>query len=267
MELVGGRPGSSITNVPTTSTSIEMLRAQRAVFAQAVGAVVSNIGVVGQAVLTGALLFHIHPVLLGLPLLNLVAFLTESKSGALIVEASEASAADTRLAREHFSTATSYGFAKEVRVFGLATEIVGRHRKASDGPPAHGVGQLEARGVGGGRRVHRHQRPDGRHRLRRVAGAEESGTARGRRSGPHHAAHFPAQRPDRRHRPGHRPAQSDPAGRPAPPLAPRLRQGRSQAARRAGPPPPHAEGRDRPRGRVLHLPGHRSPRSCPTSPC
>jgi ATP-binding cassette, subfamily B, bacterial len=132
IELVAGLPGIEHHERPDYLDRIEMLRAQRAVFAQAVGAVVMNIGVVGQAALTGALLYHIHPVLLGLPLFNLVGFITESKSGALVVAASETSAADTRLAREHFSTATSYGFAKEVRVFGLAAEIVGRHRKASE---------------------------------------------------------------------------------------------------------------------------------------
>ena len=132
LELVAGLPGIEHHERPDYLDRIEMLRAQRAVFAQAVGAVVMNIGVVGQAVLTGVLLYQVHPVLLGLPLLSMLSFITESKSGALIVNASEASAAETRLAREHFTTATSYGFSKEVRVFGLAEEIVGRHRKASE---------------------------------------------------------------------------------------------------------------------------------------
>ncbi|MGH9037933.1 MAG: ATP-binding cassette domain-containing protein, partial [Acidimicrobiia bacterium] len=132
LDLVAGLPGIEHHERPDYLDRIEMLRAQRAVFAQAVGAVVMNIGVVGQAVLTGVLLYHVHPVLLGLPILSMLSFITESKSGALIVDASEATAADTRLAREHFTTATSYGFSKEVRVFGLAEEIVSRHRKASE---------------------------------------------------------------------------------------------------------------------------------------
>jgi ATP-binding cassette subfamily B protein len=132
LSLVAGLPGIEHHERPDYLDRIEMLRAQRAVFAQAVGAVVMNVGVVGQAVLTGVLLYHVHPVLVGLPVLSLVSFITEAKSGAIVVAASEASAADTRLAREHFSTATSYGFSKEVRVFGLAGEIVGRHRKSSE---------------------------------------------------------------------------------------------------------------------------------------
>ncbi|MDQ3947367.1 MAG: ABC transporter ATP-binding protein/permease [Actinomycetota bacterium] len=132
LSLVAGLPGIEHHERPDYLDRIEMLRAQRAVFAQAVGAVVMNIGVVGQAVLTGVLLYHVHPVLVGLPVLSLLSFITEAKSGALIVAASETSAADTRLAREHFSTATSYSFSKEVRIFGLGDEIVGRHRKASE---------------------------------------------------------------------------------------------------------------------------------------
>jgi hypothetical protein len=132
LTLVAGLPGIEHHERPDYLDRIEMLRAQRAVFAQAVGAVVMNVGVVGQAVLTGVLLYHVHPVLVGLPVLSLVSFITEAKSGGLIVAASEVSAADTRLAREHFGTATSYGFSKEVRIFGLGDEIVGRHRKASE---------------------------------------------------------------------------------------------------------------------------------------
>ncbi|HEY3239494.1 MAG TPA: ABC transporter ATP-binding protein, partial [Acidimicrobiia bacterium] len=139
LSLVAGLPGIEHHERPDYLDRIEMLRAQRAVFAQAVGAVVMNIGVLGQAVLTGVLLYHVHPVLVGLPVLSLLSFITEAKSGALIVAASEASAAETRLAREHFSTATSYGFSKEVRIFGLGDEIVGRHRKASESARAQMV--------------------------------------------------------------------------------------------------------------------------------
>ncbi|HLF40275.1 MAG TPA: ABC transporter ATP-binding protein [Acidimicrobiia bacterium] len=132
LELVAGLPGIEHHERPDYLDRIEMLRAQRAVFAQAVGAVVMNIGVVAQAVATGALLLHVHPLLLALPLFSIVSLITEARSGRLVVDASETTAAETRLAREHFLTATSFGFAKEVRVFGLADEILGRHRRASE---------------------------------------------------------------------------------------------------------------------------------------
>ncbi len=132
LAMVAGLPGIEHHERPEYLDRIEMLRAQRAVFAQAVGAVVMNIGVVAQAVATGALLLHIHPILLGLPAFSLITFFTEARSGRLIVDASEASAADTRLAREHFTIATSFANAKEMRVFGLTDEILGRHRTASE---------------------------------------------------------------------------------------------------------------------------------------
>jgi ATP-binding cassette subfamily B protein len=67
-----------------------------------------------------------------LPVLNLVSFITDARGGAIMVTASEDCAADDRLAEEHFQTATTYSFSKEVRVFGLADEMLGRHRQASE---------------------------------------------------------------------------------------------------------------------------------------
>src|SRR5581483_9581837 len=85
-----------------------------------------------QAVGTGILLYRVYPLLLLLPVLNLISFVTDAKSGSIMVEASEDAAADERLAREHFNQATTYGFSKEVRVFGLADEMLSRHRRASE---------------------------------------------------------------------------------------------------------------------------------------
>jgi ATP-binding cassette, subfamily B, bacterial len=132
LELVAGLPGIEAHERPEYLDKIEVLRTQRAAFAQAVGAVVMNIGVFAQAIATALLLVHVSPILLLLPLFSLFTFVAEAKAGAIAVEASEATAADTRLAKEHFTVATSYGFAKEVRVFGLAEEVLGRHRRASE---------------------------------------------------------------------------------------------------------------------------------------
>ena len=118
LELVAGLPGIEAHERPEYLDKIELLRAQRAAFAQAIA--------------TAALLAHVSPVLLLLPLFSVFTFVTEAKAGAISVRASEASAAQTRLAKEHFTVATSYGFAKEMRVFGLGEEILGRHRRASE---------------------------------------------------------------------------------------------------------------------------------------
>jgi ATP-binding cassette subfamily B protein len=132
LAMVAGLPGIEHHERPEYLDKIEILRAQRAAFAGAVSAVVANVGVLAQAAGTGFLLAHVHPLLLLLPLLNLFAFVTDAKGGSIMVAASEDAASDERLAREHFQIATSYGFAKEVRVFGMADEMLGRHRRAAE---------------------------------------------------------------------------------------------------------------------------------------
>ena len=130
--MVAALPGVEHHERPEYLDKLEILRDERAAFGQAVFAVTRNIGVLIQAAGTGYLLFKVHPLLLVLPVLNLFSFITDARGGSIMVEASEESAADARLAREHFQTATTYGFSKEVRVFGLADEMLGRHRRASE---------------------------------------------------------------------------------------------------------------------------------------
>jgi len=130
--MVAALPGVEHHERPEYLDKLEILRDERAAFGLAVFAVTRNIGVLIQAVGTGYLLFKVHPLLLALPILNLFSFITDARGGSIMVEASEDSAADGRLAREHFQTATTYGFSKEVRVFGLAEEMLNRHRRASE---------------------------------------------------------------------------------------------------------------------------------------
>src|SRR5207248_11266264 len=132
LAMVAALPGVEHHERPEYLDKIQILQAQRAAYAQAVGAVVQNVGVLAQAGGTGFLLYHVHPLLLLLPLLNMIAFITDAKGGSIMVAASEDAASDERLAREYFQTGTSYGFAKEVRVFGMADEMLGRHRRASE---------------------------------------------------------------------------------------------------------------------------------------
>jgi ATP-binding cassette subfamily B protein len=132
LAMVAALPGVEHHERPEYLDKLEVLREQRSAFAQAVYAITGNIGVLIQAGLTGWLLWQVHPLLLLLPVLNLVSFITDARGGAIMVEAAEESAADVRLAHEHFQTATTYGFSKEVRVFGLADEMLGRHRRASE---------------------------------------------------------------------------------------------------------------------------------------
>jgi len=130
--MVAALPGIEHHERPEYLDKLEVLQEERAAFAQAVYAVTQNVGVVIQAVGTGYLLYQVHPLLLALPILNLFSFITDARGGAIMIQAAEESASDARLAREHFQMATTYGFSKEVRVFGLADEMLGRHRRASE---------------------------------------------------------------------------------------------------------------------------------------
>jgi ATP-binding cassette subfamily B protein len=130
--MVAALPGIEHHERPEYLDKLEVLQDERAAFAQAVYAVTQNVGVVIQAIGTGYLLYKVHPLLLALPVLNLFSFITDARGGAIMVEAAEDSASDARLAREHFQMATTYGFSKEVRVFGLADEMLGRHRRVSE---------------------------------------------------------------------------------------------------------------------------------------
>jgi len=132
LAMVAALPGIEHHERPEYLDKLEILQEQRAAFAQAIYAVTQNVGVLLQAGGTGYLLYQVHPLLLVLPVLNLFSFITDARGGSIMVEAAEDSAADVRLAREHFQTATTYGFSKEVRVFGLADEMLGRHRRASE---------------------------------------------------------------------------------------------------------------------------------------
>jgi len=97
LAMVAGLPGIEHHERPEYLDKIEVLQANRAAFAGAVSAVVSNVGVLAQAAGTGFLLAHVHPLLLLLPLLNLIAFVTDAKGGSIMVAGSEDSASDERL--------------------------------------------------------------------------------------------------------------------------------------------------------------------------
>ena len=132
LAMVAALPGVEHHERPEYLDKIQILQEQRAAYSMAVTAIVQNFTVLLQAAGTGILLYRVSPILLFLPVLNLISFVTDARGGAIMVEASEDSAADVRLAQEHFQTATKYSFSKEVRVFGLADEMLGRHRRAAE---------------------------------------------------------------------------------------------------------------------------------------
>jgi len=92
LAMVATLPGIEHHERPEYLDKLELLQEQRSAFAQAVYAITGNVGVLIQAGLTGYLLWQVHPLLLLLPLLNLISFVTDARGGAIMVDAAERSA-------------------------------------------------------------------------------------------------------------------------------------------------------------------------------
>ena len=128
MELIGGAPGLAHHEQPEYLDQIERIRSERRRLG---GMVNATSGVLRVAAMIGAsatLLAQISPVLLLLPLVGVVSFVTGKRSTDLWNAANEQTSEAERLRRHLFDTATAPESGKELRVFSLGTELLGRHR-------------------------------------------------------------------------------------------------------------------------------------------
>jgi ATP-binding cassette subfamily B protein len=87
-------------------------------------------------VFTGVLLALLNPILLLLPLVAVPPLITGRRAQSVLDRARDETAEDTRLAWHLFRLATSAGPAKELRVFRLQAELLGRHRALWDASTA-----------------------------------------------------------------------------------------------------------------------------------
>ena len=170
--MVAALPGIEHHERPEYLDKLEILREQRAAFAQAVYAVTESIGVLIQAAGTGFLLFQVHPLLLVLPVLNLISFVTDARGGAIMVEASE----EQRGRRPPRPGALPDRH--DVQLLQGGAGLRPGRRDAGPPPPGlggrpheDGPGRRAGRRLGSPRRVHRRRRQHGRSGLRRAAGA------------------------------------------------------------------------------------------------
>jgi ATP-binding cassette subfamily B protein len=83
--------------------------------------------------LTGLLLAMVNPILLLLPLVAVPPLMAGRRAQLILDRSREEAAADTRLAMHFLRLATSAGPAKELRVFGLQSEILARYRELWEG--------------------------------------------------------------------------------------------------------------------------------------
>jgi ATP-binding cassette, subfamily B, bacterial len=131
MELLGGITGLAHHERPEYLNQLELLREDRWQLAWMTNAAAGLLRVVVSLVASAILLARLQPALLLLPLVGFVSFLAGKRGRDLQQRAAVISAEPERLRKHLFGLATSAPTGKEVRVFGLAGELLSRHHTAS----------------------------------------------------------------------------------------------------------------------------------------
>lgn len=131
MRLMAGIPGLEHQERPDYLNRLEALRQDRRRLGWMTNATAGMVRVVVQLVATGILLAHLHPLLLLLPLTGFLSFYLGRKARAMQIDAFERTTEAERLRQHLFQTATSIGAAKEIRVFGLAGDLLRRHHRVA----------------------------------------------------------------------------------------------------------------------------------------
>ncbi len=125
--LVAGIPGLEHHERPDYADEVALVRSQRHLLAEATNGVVLNLRMWVALIGSAALLFRLDPLLVLLPLFGLGSLRTGGRANRIRKRLEERNAERGRLRRHLFTMATTAAPAKEVRVFGLADELVARH--------------------------------------------------------------------------------------------------------------------------------------------
>ncbi len=132
MELVGGAEGLAHHERPEYLDQTQRIREDRGSLATMVNATAGMVRTVVTLAATTVLLSRVHPALLVLPALGVVSFLLAKRGRDLQVAAQEATSESERLRRHLFEVSTAPASGKELRVFGLAGDLLRRHHAVSD---------------------------------------------------------------------------------------------------------------------------------------
>jgi ATP-binding cassette subfamily B protein len=131
MALLTEIPGLAHHEQPEYLRELDLLREHRGRLAWMTNATAGLVRVAVGLAASLFLLARLDPVLVGLPLLGLGSFWSGRRASALRHAADEAAAEPERQRRHLFELATTAAAAKEVRLFGLAEELVDRHHHAA----------------------------------------------------------------------------------------------------------------------------------------
>jgi len=128
-DLVSSAPGLDHFERPEYVDRLEILRERGWMLGRAMYSLPMNFADVVRAVVTFWLLAGVHPLLLLLPLFGLPSVLIDSRAERELRRTEEACVDSIRRSRHLYELSTVSGPGKELRVFGLAAEILGRHRR------------------------------------------------------------------------------------------------------------------------------------------
>jgi ATP-binding cassette subfamily B protein len=126
VDLAGRVPGIEHFERAEYADKIDLLRATRIQIAGVTDALVFNLAVPAQLLVTAGVLAHAHPALLALPLFGVPAVLAGRTSTDRQVRLQEELAEEGRVRTHLFLTALSNQAGKELRVFGLGPTLLRR---------------------------------------------------------------------------------------------------------------------------------------------
>ncbi|HEX2035140.1 MAG TPA: ABC transporter ATP-binding protein, partial [Chloroflexota bacterium] len=131
MSLAGGAPGLEHHERPDYADHLAMLRNDRRELGHVPLAAAWNLKVAIQFVGQAVLLATLHPLLLLLPICGLPSLLLATRANTILQRFRQANGERDRTIGHLFDRATSATAGKELRLFGLAGELIARHRALS----------------------------------------------------------------------------------------------------------------------------------------
>ncbi len=128
VELTTSPPDVDHLERPDYADELHLLQTEREVFSRMIETLSINLGMLASIVTTIALLITIDPLLALLPLFGIPALFTGARATKASQRAANATAEPTRVRDFAFALATSASVGKELRVFGLGSEVKRRYQ-------------------------------------------------------------------------------------------------------------------------------------------
>jgi ATP-binding cassette, subfamily B, bacterial len=129
MALTAGIPGLEHHERPDYLDKVELVREEREYLANPFNPISWSLASVVQTVAVATLLLGVHPVLALLPLFGIPTLVFTFRTEQAEANLREKQAEPNRQRRQLFELTTGAGAAKEIRIFGLADEILARRRQ------------------------------------------------------------------------------------------------------------------------------------------